>query len=137
MNEVINIINVFFTAIFVIESILKIIAFDLNYFKRKWNLFDFLIAFGSIIGVCLEYAGKINNISAATAMRSVRLLKLIKLFKVNPSLKIISETFLITLPALANVGGLLLLFVYIFAILSMNVFGDVMISDVLTPNMNF
>jgi hypothetical protein len=137
MIKTIDYINVFYTMVFVLEAIFKIISFGLKYFKRVWNIFDFIIAFGSLIGVILEYTNQLNNISAATALRSFRLLKLMKLFKMSPSLKIISETFLMTLPALANVGGLLLLFVYIFAILSMNVFGNVMLSDPLTPNMNF
>jgi hypothetical protein len=137
MIKTIDYINVFYTMVFVLEAIFKIISFGFKYFRNVWNIFDFIIAFGSLIGVILEYTNQLNNISAATALRSFRLLKLMKLFKMSPSLKIISETFLMTLPALANVGGLLLLFVYIFAILSMNVFGNVMLSDPLTHNMNF
>jgi hypothetical protein len=84
----------------------------------------------------LEFS-KDFDVNATTAFRSFRLLKLFWLFKDLKSLKIIAETFLVTLPAIANAGGLLLLLVYIFAILAMNVFAEIMITDTLTPNMNF
>ncbi|KAL7669231.1 hypothetical protein ACOME3_009896 [Neoechinorhynchus agilis] len=44
--------NVFFTAVFMIESILKMAAFRLkNYFGDAWNCFDFVIVLGSIIDI--------------------------------------------------------------------------------------
>jgi hypothetical protein len=36
-------VNLAFTAIFVAEFVLKVIAFDLQYFKVSWNVFDFCI----------------------------------------------------------------------------------------------
>jgi hypothetical protein len=63
-----------------------------------------------------------------------RILKLIKRAK---SLKIVFNTFLITLPALANVGGLLMLLLYLYSILGVFLFADIAINGVLTDTMNF
>ena len=45
-----DIVNFAFTAIFAFEVIIKIIAFGTRYFKDGWNIFDFIIAIGSIGG---------------------------------------------------------------------------------------
>lgn len=60
-----------------------------------------------------------------------------KLFRKQKSLQIIFETFIVTLPALLNVGGLLVLLVYIFSVLGMNLFAETMYSDPLNPDLNF
>jgi hypothetical protein len=122
--------------IFVLEAFFKIIAYDIRYFKKNWLRFDFIIAIGSLIGLILDLLN-IFDVNATSVFRAFRLLKLFWLFKDLKSLRIIAETFLVTLPAIANAGGLLLLLVYIFAILSMNVFAEILITDTLTPNMNF
>lgn len=52
-------------------------------------------------------------------------------------MKIIFQTFLVTLPALANVGSLLLLLLYIYSILGMFLFADVKLNYPLDDNLNF
>ena len=42
--------NVVFTAIFVVEVTLRIIAFRGAYFKQAWNVFDLIIVILSFIG---------------------------------------------------------------------------------------
>ena len=39
-----------FTGIFVLEAILKVIALKQHYFKKAWNVFDFIIVISSIVG---------------------------------------------------------------------------------------
>ncbi len=48
-----------------------------------------------------------------------------KLFKRQKNLKVIFNTFIATLPALANVGSLLMLFVFIYSILGVFMFAQV------------
>ena len=52
-------------------------------------------------------------------------------------MQIIFTTFLVTLPALANVGGLLLLLLYIYSVLGTFLFAEVMIDSPLHDNLNF
>lgn len=47
--EVVDAINLAFTAIFIVELILKLIALDFQYFTSSWNNFDFCIVILSIL----------------------------------------------------------------------------------------
>lgn len=126
--KTINIINYVCTVIFAIEVLAKIASFGLRYFKDEWNVFDFIVSMGSIIGVFLNELTPLSISSSTTILRSFRILRVFKLFKKQKSLKIIYETFIVTLPALVNVGGLLMLLVFIFAVLSMTLFAEVMLN---------
>jgi hypothetical protein len=68
------------------------------------------------------------------AFRISRIFKLVKRFK---SLKIIIDTFTISLPALANVGGLLMLLLYLYAVLAMNILSSIKLQAALNPHANF
>ena len=50
-----EVINYVFTIIFVIECIIKLIAFGCRYFKDPWNVFDFTIVAGSIVFVLIQH----------------------------------------------------------------------------------
>ena len=43
--------NFVFTGIFVLEAIVKIIALRTHYFKKAWNVFDFVIVISSLVGM--------------------------------------------------------------------------------------
>ena len=54
VNDVNDILNYVFAAIFTIEAIIKIIAFGKFYFKDNWNIFDFIIVIGTAIAIILS-----------------------------------------------------------------------------------
>ena len=43
--------NFVFTGTFLLEAIAKIIALKLCYFKKAWNVFDFIIVISSLVGM--------------------------------------------------------------------------------------
>jgi hypothetical protein len=47
-EDILEKINYFFTAVFLVEAIIKLMAFGGRYFKENWNRFDFLIVFTSL-----------------------------------------------------------------------------------------
>lgn len=52
MENVLDIMNLIFTAVFACEAFFKIIALNpKNYFGDKWNAFDFVIVLGSFIDI--------------------------------------------------------------------------------------
>ncbi len=51
--DILEIINYFFTAVFTIEAVLKILAHGISYFKEGWNVFDFLIVIVSYITIII------------------------------------------------------------------------------------
>lgn len=48
--------NLAFVSIFTVEAGMKIIAQPKQYWRSKWNVFDFLIVVGSVGGIVLDYA---------------------------------------------------------------------------------
>lgn len=80
----INIINLIFTVVFMIEAVLKIVAFGLwGYFSKKWNVFDFIVVITSIaeiiVGWVLGYPTFLN------VLRTVRILRVFELIPVRHS----------------------------------------------------
>ena len=74
-------INYFFTSLFCLECILRIIAFGFRYFRDGWKIFDFIIAYGSLIGVILQEFANITGAVSTTAIRTVRILRMFKIFR--------------------------------------------------------
>lgn len=116
---------------------MKIIGLGVRYFKDGWNVFDFIVAIGSIVGIILNEVTSVSIRSSTSILRSFRILRVFKLFRKQKSLKIIYETFIVTLPALVNVGGLLMLLVFIYAVLCMTLFAEVQLNGPMTQNLNF
>ena len=57
-NEILESINYAFTAIFVIEAALKLIAFGASYFKMGWNIFDICVVIASLFDI---FMGNFNG----------------------------------------------------------------------------
>ena len=69
-----------FTVIFDLEVLIKLIGLGVRYFVDKYNIFDFVIALGSTIGLVLDmFVG--GNLSFSTAMRVFRIGRMFKLFR--------------------------------------------------------
>ena len=110
-------VNYFFTAIFALEAVIKIIALGKIYFKDGWNIFDFIIVVISIVSVLISKNTSFNLGGATTIVRTFRVARIFRLVKRAKSLKLVFNTFIISIPALANVGSLLLLLLYLYAVL--------------------
>lgn len=60
-------------------------------------------------------------------VRVFRTLKFFHVFRKTKQINIIFQTFIQTLPAIINIGSLLLLIFFIFGILAQNLFADIML----------
>jgi hypothetical protein len=109
----------------VFEAVLKIIAFDIDYFKRGWNVFDFIIVALSFSSIFISKNSKLNLKGATSVVRTFRVGRVLRLVKKARSLKIVFNTVVVTLPALANVGGLLILLLYLYSVLGVYLFAEV------------
>jgi len=63
--------------------------------------------------------------------------RVLKLFRGLKSLQVIFNTFIKTLPALINVGGLMLLLIYIYAVLGVDLFAPVKENGPMHTYLNF
>jgi len=112
--------------LFTIELLMKIIAYDLkNFLKDYWNLFDFVIIIASIIGLV---ASAFNlPFAFIYVLRCVRLLKL---FELRASYRNIMDSFmLILIKRFMSVTIVVLIVLYSFAILGMELFSDYDLRD--------
>ena len=50
ITQALEILNIVFTSIFVLEAIIKLLGLRYHYFRVPWNVFDFLIVVLSLIG---------------------------------------------------------------------------------------
>lgn len=138
INNILDYVNYGFATIFLIEAILKIFAFGLGvYFRDSGNFFDFVIVLASIISSSISIAMKVDFGASTTFIRAMRISRIFKYIKKNKDVKVIFETVLVTIPALTNIGGLLLLFLYIFSVLGVFLFADIQLQDNLDEHANF
>ncbi|CAK5130351.1 unnamed protein product [Meloidogyne enterolobii] len=75
-----GIFNTALTAVFTVESILKILAFGVrNYFKDGWNRFDFITVVGSITDALVtEFGGHFVSLGFLRLFRAARLIRLLQ-----------------------------------------------------------
>ncbi|XP_065066624.1 voltage-dependent L-type calcium channel subunit alpha-1D-like isoform X2 [Rhopilema esculentum] len=138
-NKVLDGFNIGFTAVFLLECVLKLIAFNYkNYFRDPWNIFDFIIVLGSIADIIIGEVGKTTAIKF-NFFRLFRALRLVKLLSQGDGIRTLLWTFMKSFQALPFVGLLILLLFFIYAVIGMQVFGTIK-SDpdsVINENNNF
>ncbi|XP_039463231.1 voltage-dependent R-type calcium channel subunit alpha-1E isoform X3 [Oreochromis aureus] len=120
--------NTAFTVLFSVECILKILAFGfLNYFRDTWNIFDFITVLGSIteIVVDLQFVDTINM----SFLKLFRAARLIKLLRQGYTIRILLWTFVQSFKALPYVCLLIAMLFFIYAIIGMQVFGNIKLNE--------
>ena len=106
------------TLYFIFEISLKLFAEKnkMNFFKDRWNVFDFIIILISIIPL-----GSLESIAIARLLRIFRILRLIS---VNDSLKKLLTALEGAIPSILNIVLLMFIIFYIYAVLGNQFFGD-------------
>ncbi|XP_053095073.1 voltage-dependent P/Q-type calcium channel subunit alpha-1A isoform X5 [Pangasianodon hypophthalmus] len=120
--------NIVFTSLFSLECVLKIIAFGaLNYFKDAWNIFDCVTVLGSITDILVTELG--NNFINLSFLRLFRAARLIKLLRQGETIRILLWTFVQSFKALPYVCLLIAMLFFIYAIIGMQLFGNIAIEE--------
>ncbi|XP_053380538.1 voltage-dependent calcium channel type A subunit alpha-1-like isoform X4 [Mercenaria mercenaria] len=131
-------INIVFTVLFTIECILKLLAFGIkNYFRDAWNIFDFVTVLGSILDVMInEFGERVAEMVTGKEQgdyvgfnvgifRLFRAARLVKLLRQGYTIRLLLWTFLQSFKALPYVCLLILMLFFIFAIIGMQIFGNI------------
>merc|ERR1711968_180098 len=122
LTDFLEISNYIFCAIFALEMVLKLFALGLDYFSDNFNCFDCLIVIISFLEIALGGGG-------LSVLRMLRLVRVFRLVKFLPELQrqiaIMGET----LGSVFSFLVLLALFIFIFAVLGMFLFGNKMTYD--------
>uniref|UniRef100_A0A5S6PYG9 Voltage-dependent T-type calcium channel subunit alpha n=1 Tax=Trichuris muris TaxID=70415 RepID=A0A5S6PYG9_TRIMR len=110
--------NILFTALFAVEMLLKLIAEGpFGYISDGFNLFDGGIVVLSVVELIQGGNGGLS------VLRTFRLLRILKLVRFMPALRYQLLVMLRTMDNVTVFFGLLCLFIFIFSILGMNLFG--------------
>ncbi|XP_044778464.1 sodium channel protein 60E isoform X12 [Drosophila simulans] len=131
--------NAFFTTVFGLEAIVKIVGLRYHYFTVPWNVFDFLLVLASIFGILMEDI-MIDLPISPTLLRVVRVFRIgriLRLIKAAKGIRKLLFALVVSLPALFNIGALLGLITFIYAILGMSLFGNVKLQGALDDMVNF
>lgn len=104
----------FILGIFILELILKIYSFRREFFEESWNSFDFVV-------ISISLLPALGNF---TILRVFRVFKLLRIFRVFPELRRMIESTSRSLRSIFAITALLSLVVYIFAVMSVMLFGN-------------
>lgn len=135
-NQIIFIDHIF-TLIFIAEMGYKLYFYGIDFFKGKWNRFDFLVVLiSSIPLLLLLFNVNINGLDYLLILRSFRLFKFFRLIKIIPNLSKVYYNFIkaIKITSGLAIGGFIILVVIsiilccMFKTISPEYFGDPFIS---------
>lgn len=101
-------------AIFIVELLLKALAYRFAMLRNGWNCFDV-----AVVAIALVPAA-----GPASVLRGLRVLRLLRLLTVVPSLRKVVAAFIHAIPGLASVIGLMMLFMYVMAVMATGFFGE-------------
>ncbi|XP_031970525.1 sodium channel protein type 2 subunit alpha-like isoform X3 [Corvus moneduloides] len=127
MQNILYWINLVFVVLFTCECVFKIFSLRYYYFTIGWNIFDFVVVILSIIGMFLAEVIEKYFVSP-TLFRVVRLARIgriLRLIKGAKGIRTLLFALMMSLPALFNIGLLLFLVMFIYAIFGMSNFAYV------------
>ncbi|XP_045132838.1 voltage-dependent T-type calcium channel subunit alpha-1I-like isoform X9 [Portunus trituberculatus] len=131
LEYALQIFNYFFTAVFILESVMKMVALGCHrYFQDseefRWNQLDVFIVILSVVGIVLEEMKSDLipiNPTIIRVMRVLRIARVLKLLKMAKGIRALLDTVMQALPQVGNLGLLFFLLFFIFAALGVELFG--------------
>lgn len=99
--------------VFVVEIGLKLIAQGPGFFRRGWNVFDFLV-----VGIALVPAS-----GPLAILRALRILRVLRLLSMLPRLRFVVEALLHSLPGIGSIALLMVVVYYVAAVMATGLFG--------------
>ena len=142
-QDTLNYFGVFFSAVFFLEAVAKIWGDGLKtYIADGWNRFDLILVVTSIIEMSLDLSGVGEEsgglISVIRVLRIFRVFRMLRLIRNLAPLRKMASVLLVSLPAILNVGAVLMLIYFMFGVLGVSFFADVpQTGDGITRHANF
>ncbi len=102
--------------LFTAELALRIYAFRGRFLRDPWGVFDLIV-------VAISWAPESGPLAV---LRALRILRVLRLVSVVPSLRNVVEAMLAALPGMGSIVLLMGLIFYVFAVMSVKLFGEAM-----------
>jgi len=114
--------NFAFDYFYYAEAVLKMTAFGFDYFRDSWCQFDFtLVCLTLLHQLFRELLERFLKLPPML-LRALRMLRVVRLFQADRGVRNLVTTFLVSIPAMLNIGSLLGIFVFMYAVLGMQLF---------------
>ncbi|NXN03413.1 SCN5A protein, partial [Sylvia borin] len=140
-TNILSKINIMFVTIFTAECVLKLLALRQYYFSNAWNIFDLVVVIMSLVALLLSSIGKaFEHFLPPTLFRVIRLARIgriLRLIRGAKGIRTLLFALMMSLPALFNIGLLLFLVMFIYAIFGMANFAYVKMEDGIDDMFNF
>ncbi|NWZ83319.1 SCN5A protein, partial [Poecile atricapillus] len=140
-TNILSKINILFVTIFTAECVLKLLALRQYYFSNAWNIFDLVVVIMSLVALLLSSIGKaFEHFLPPTLFRVIRLARIgriLRLIRAAKGIRTLLFALMMSLPALFNIGLLLFLVMFIYAIFGMANFAYVKMEDGIDDMFNF
>ena len=114
--------NIFFTFLFVCELVFRIIAQGKAFFKKFWNIYDFILITTSSVNFIFIYATSFTTQAFISFANLVELLRILRVIKMIPYLKKLFTVLRVVLPQVANMAILLFTVVLIYGVIGVEFF---------------
>ncbi|XP_015271641.1 PREDICTED: sodium channel protein type 2 subunit alpha-like isoform X4 [Gekko japonicus] len=139
MTEALYWINFVFIILFTGEFLLKLTALRYYYFTIGWNIFDVVVVILSIVGMFLAEIIEKYFVSPTLfrVIRLARIGRILRLIKGAKGIRTLLFALMMSLPALFNIGLLLFLVMFIYAIFGMSKFAYVKKEEGIDDMFNF
>ncbi|NWR53182.1 SCN5A protein, partial [Regulus satrapa] len=140
-TNVLSKINILFVTIFTAECVLKLLALRQYYFSNAWNIFDLVVVIMSVVALLLSSIGNTyEHLLPPTLFRVIRLARIgriLRLIRGAKGIRTLLFALMMSLPALFNIGLLLFLVMFIYAIFGMANFAYVKMEGGIDDMFNF
>lgn len=99
--------------VFILEIILRLFAYRLDFFKDPWSVFDFCV-----VGIAIIPAQ-----DAFSALRAARALRALRLISVFPKLRKVIEGLVMAIPGICAIAGVMAIIICVFALIASKLYG--------------
>jgi len=118
-NKVLDGLDTFYIVVFTIEALIKITGLGwFQYIRNSWNKFDFFIVIVGIVSL-FELSGD----ASFNVLRLFRIGRVLRLINKAKTLRTHFLTLMYSIPSLWNIGLLILVIFFVYAVVGMHLFG--------------
>ena len=123
-----------FLGIYLFEIVVKLYVYRRAFWQSGWNVFDFVVVMSSLVDFLKFVVSFLSTFNSDVflvfrvfrALRAVRALRVLRTIAFFEHLQEIVLTLVQSIPAIANIVMLLFMVLYMFAVIGVNLFSDVL-----------
>lgn len=130
--------NLVLSIIYTVEAAIKLTGHRKFYFYKSWNVFDFVIVVAAWFGMVIDMIEIDSFIdpSILRCFRVFRVARILRIIQMAKGIRRLLYTLVCSLPALMNIGTLLMLIIYIYSVVGVAMFGFVQQQGIMTDQVS-